>query len=1017
MPPIDPRLVTARRFPVHAAVDRCNEVEVHRIVDDDAPFHLPRKIPDKETSVVHFACMSRNVPANIMENILRYLIQMGAPLHDLDAAGQTPLHYAACNPFGHRLTKALLSSGCDLHVQRHMDRWTALHLAVTFGNVRTVQLLLRAGADPLVQDIDGRSPLDLANYYRQYDICDILRRARFVPKELSYPAPLFDEVLQKMDEAEKSGLPISANPIKLKEEQVNWRDPDSQETAFHILLRLSPQIHPKFILKRKDLTKEVLNARDVNNNSALMTAAMKNRPAKVEKILGSKNVKENKLLDLTEVDQAGKSVLHYLIEHEDLVNFQALLEREELTGAAANQPTPDGQTPLSLCLKGNLARFVEAVFEAPGAIEKFQIDTDHEGSSVLHIVAAMGNLTLWEKALTMCDIGQCDEKGNTAIMKAAQCGHEYLVQSALKVAGPKIVAEQTNKEGDTLIMLAIQTFDETVVRPLIEGIDHKKAINVPNKLSMTALVLAATLNKWSLVRFLLDTEFLKDDKGNGIIDVHLQDRGGQTPLVLVLLTRIKLHRMEQSFLIKNDMETAKDIRAECDALWEVVKLILEREKEIHGPTMIKGRDGGSESLKKQMNVNKTIQLPVQQDVCREYGKLYSALKSKKSLSRQTSAANEAQSSEVNALESHKLALKPISRQTSLTSKEEPKKKEDESKAIPKISLEDLRSPDALQDAIAKISQKIEAEMKKPKKKKISTDSKEDESMKETSKEEDRHLKVKDGADSEGESPREWSPTPTPRMRRIPSIRKKSSTTEEKPPIPLGPSPPPPETREDQKDPKSKLPSKVKGSATSSPTPKRNQVKSFVEDSKNLINIPLKLGGDSRGTKDALGLKKSKSGTLNKQKQVKSMIEPLSNGQDTQTSNSLEFPDRIVADATDHDGSILVVGPDEHPRGVGKVFDRLKVALREELIVEDALGEGEAIPLLLPQVDLVHHRSRNDILGLLHLVLSPLLLCLLLLPPMGVHLEEFHDLRGCYSASEGLPDGIASDHGHGQIGES
>ena len=36
MPPIDPRLVRAKRFPVHAAVDRCNINEVKRLVDDDA---------------------------------------------------------------------------------------------------------------------------------------------------------------------------------------------------------------------------------------------------------------------------------------------------------------------------------------------------------------------------------------------------------------------------------------------------------------------------------------------------------------------------------------------------------------------------------------------------------------------------------------------------------------------------------------------------------------------------------------------------------------------------------------------------------------------------------------------------------------------------------------------------------------------------------------------------------------------------------------------------------------------
>ena len=76
MPPIDPRLVTARRFPVHAAVDRCNEAEVRRLVDEDAGFHLPRKIPEKEASVVHTACMARPGPEGVVVGILKYLIQV-----------------------------------------------------------------------------------------------------------------------------------------------------------------------------------------------------------------------------------------------------------------------------------------------------------------------------------------------------------------------------------------------------------------------------------------------------------------------------------------------------------------------------------------------------------------------------------------------------------------------------------------------------------------------------------------------------------------------------------------------------------------------------------------------------------------------------------------------------------------------------------------------------------------------------------------------------------------------------
>ena len=44
---------------------------------------------------------------------------MGAPLHDLDAAGQTALHYAVSN-YGHaeQLTEFLVAAGCDVNARQ-----------------------------------------------------------------------------------------------------------------------------------------------------------------------------------------------------------------------------------------------------------------------------------------------------------------------------------------------------------------------------------------------------------------------------------------------------------------------------------------------------------------------------------------------------------------------------------------------------------------------------------------------------------------------------------------------------------------------------------------------------------------------------------------------------------------------------------------------------------------------------------------------------------------------------------
>jgi ankyrin repeat protein len=77
---------------------------------------------------------------------------MEAPLHDLDAAGQTALHYSVCNvDHAIELTSILISAGCDVNARRKIDGWAPIHLATMFGKVEVAKALLRAGADPTIR--------------------------------------------------------------------------------------------------------------------------------------------------------------------------------------------------------------------------------------------------------------------------------------------------------------------------------------------------------------------------------------------------------------------------------------------------------------------------------------------------------------------------------------------------------------------------------------------------------------------------------------------------------------------------------------------------------------------------------------------------------------------------------------------------------------------------------------------------------------------------------------------------
>ena len=51
---------------------------------------------------------------------------------------------------------------------------------------------------------------------------------------------------------------------------------DSKDTVAHLLLQYAPYVDPKFLLKRKDLTMELLNSVNAEGNTPLLHVASRN---------------------------------------------------------------------------------------------------------------------------------------------------------------------------------------------------------------------------------------------------------------------------------------------------------------------------------------------------------------------------------------------------------------------------------------------------------------------------------------------------------------------------------------------------------------------------------------------------------------------------------------------------------------------------------------------------------------------------------------------------------------------
>ena len=73
-----------------------------------------------------------------------------------------------------------------------------------------------------------------------------------------------------------------------------------------------------------------------------------------------------------------------------------------------------------------------------------------------------------------------------------------------------------------------------------------------------------------------------------------------------LFSRIKLARQEQTHTMKKERIEAAKVRLQFESLWGLVLMLLAREKQMHGDSMVQGRDGGSDCLKKQAREENTF---------------------------------------------------------------------------------------------------------------------------------------------------------------------------------------------------------------------------------------------------------------------------------------------------------------------------------------------------------------------------------------------------------------------------
>nr|KAJ0185836.1 hypothetical protein LSAT_V11C900503850 [Lactuca sativa] len=127
---------------------------------------------NEDDSIVHQTASTGDVEG------LKKAIESGADKDEEDSEGRTALHFA-CGYGEVKCAQVLLEAGAKVDAL-DKNKNTALHYAAGYGRKECVALLLDNGAAVTLQNMDGKTPIDVAKLNNQNDVLKLLEKDAFL---------------------------------------------------------------------------------------------------------------------------------------------------------------------------------------------------------------------------------------------------------------------------------------------------------------------------------------------------------------------------------------------------------------------------------------------------------------------------------------------------------------------------------------------------------------------------------------------------------------------------------------------------------------------------------------------------------------------------------------------------------------------------------------------------------------------------------------------------------------------
>lgn len=130
------------------------------------------ELGNEDESIVHHTASVGDVEG------LKNALASGADKDEEDSEGRTALHFA-CGYGEVKCAQILLEAGATVD-SLDKNKNTALHYAAGYGRKECVALLLEYGAAVTLQNMDGKTPIDVAKLNNQGDVLKLLERDAYL---------------------------------------------------------------------------------------------------------------------------------------------------------------------------------------------------------------------------------------------------------------------------------------------------------------------------------------------------------------------------------------------------------------------------------------------------------------------------------------------------------------------------------------------------------------------------------------------------------------------------------------------------------------------------------------------------------------------------------------------------------------------------------------------------------------------------------------------------------------------